>query len=162
LTETVDALIDIGADLNAPGSRFGGTALRGTALRHRVPVMKLLLEAGADPNRADFNRVRRLHTAVAYGNLDVISMLLQFGASKDAADDVGDTPYDGAAKAGQSEVQNLLLGLAARTKENIQERSQGGRKLSVPHFPDFYGRRSRLDSSIVIKVELGTIRRLQT
>jgi hypothetical protein len=122
LTETVEALINNGADLDAPGSRFGGTALHGAVIRDHLPAMKLLLEAGADPNRADHYRVTPLHTAVAYGNLDVISVLLKFGASKEAADGIGETPYHWAVKAGQSESQNLLLGLTPTKTDNIQEK----------------------------------------
>jgi hypothetical protein len=124
LSETVETLINSGADLNAPGSRFGGTALHGAVLRYHIPVMKLLLEAGADPSRADFNGVTPLHTAVAYGNVEVISMLLKFGASKDALDGVGETPYDWAETAGWSESRNLLLGLTAKTGGNARETSQ--------------------------------------
>ena len=58
LAEIVEALIGTGAELNAPGSRFGGTALHAAALREHIPVMKLLLEAGSDPGRADFNHVQ--------------------------------------------------------------------------------------------------------
>lgn len=111
LAEVVEAFISKDAELNAPGSRLGGTALHAAVLREHVPVMKLLLEAGADPSRADFDRVTPLHTAAAYGNPEVVSMLLQFGASKDAPDDLGETPYDWAVQAGQVESQNLLLGL---------------------------------------------------
>src|SRR5205823_3020122 len=110
LAEIVEALINTGAELNAPGSRFGGTALHAAALREHIPVMKLLLEAGADPGRGDFNHVTPLHTAAMYGNPEVVSMLLQFGAPKDAADGVGETPYDLAVQTGQVESQNLLLG----------------------------------------------------
>jgi hypothetical protein len=124
LAEIVEALISTDAELNAPGSRFGGTALHAAVLRGHVPVVKLLLQAGADPSRADFNRITPLHTAVAYGNPEVISMLLQFGAPKDAADGDGETPYDWAVQAGQVESQNLLLGLKFKKGDDLEQRSQ--------------------------------------
>lgn len=161
LEEVVEALIKNGADLNARGSRFGGTALHGAVLRFHIPVMKLLLDAGADATRADFNRVTPLHTAVVHGNIEVISLLLKFGASKDAVDDVGETPLVWAKKAEQRESQNLLLGLEAKARDTATESPQQEVwKRSVPYFPDFYGRRSGLDSSIVLSVEVGTTRRV--
>jgi ankyrin repeat protein len=56
--------------------------------------MKVLLKAGAAPSRAGFNRVTPLYTAVVYGNAEVIGLLLEFGAAKDATDTLGETLYD--------------------------------------------------------------------
>ena len=97
-------------DLNAPGSRFGGTALHGATLRNHVSIMKSLLEAGADPSRADFNKVTPLHTAAKNGNAEVIDLLLKFGASKTAVDSLGFTPYDWAVEAGKTVSQKVLRG----------------------------------------------------
>jgi ankyrin repeat protein len=102
LVDVVEELMKGGADLDAPGSRFGGTALHGATLRQHVPIMKLLLKAGAAPSRAGFNRVTPLHTAVVYGNAEVIGLLLEFGAAKDATDTLGETLYNWDSKAGQT------------------------------------------------------------
>jgi ankyrin repeat protein len=87
-------LISEGANLNASGNRFGGTTFHTAVLRQNVQVMKILLEAGANSSKADFNSILPLHTAVSHGNLEVISILLEYGPSKEAVDDVGETPYD--------------------------------------------------------------------
>lgn len=110
LGDVVECLIRDGVDLDAPGSRFGGTALHGATLREHVSIMRTLLESGAQPSRADFNRITPLHTAVRIGNAEVIRTLLEFGASKDAADSLGETPHDWAIKAGQVSSQRLLRG----------------------------------------------------
>jgi hypothetical protein len=111
LTEMVKRLIKTGINLNAPGSRFGGTALHAAVLRDHTDVIRLLLEAGVNPSQADFNRITPLHTAAAHGNVDAAAMLLDLGASKYLADDEEETPYDWAVAAGQVECQHLLLGL---------------------------------------------------
>jgi ankyrin repeat protein len=65
----VERLIKIGVNLNAAGSRFGGSALDAAIIRHHMGVVKLLLDAGADPSQADFNRATPLHTAVVVERL---------------------------------------------------------------------------------------------
>ncbi|KAI0878261.1 hypothetical protein GGS24DRAFT_14780 [Hypoxylon argillaceum] len=74
--------------------------------------MKMLLDAGADPSQADYNLVAPLHTAARIGNLQVLKLLLDYGASKQAVDSLGETPYDWAVKAGQEGSQKLLMGEA--------------------------------------------------
>lgn len=110
LEEVVASLIEKNVDVNAPGSRFGGTALHGAALREHVPIMEALLKAGADPSRADFNNVTPLHTATRVGNAEVIKLLLKYGASKTAPDKLGETPVDWAKKVGNDISQKLLSG----------------------------------------------------
>ncbi|KAI0808837.1 hypothetical protein GGR55DRAFT_680053 [Xylaria sp. FL0064] len=110
LTEVTEGLIQSGVDINAPGSRFGGTALHGAALREHIGIMKMLLEAGANPSQADHNLIVPLHTAARVGNLQVLKLLLDYGASEQAVDSLGETPYDWAVKAGQIGAQKLLMG----------------------------------------------------
>ncbi|KAI0455785.1 hypothetical protein F5B21DRAFT_182284 [Xylaria acuta] len=112
LGHVTEDLIRSGADINAPGSRFGGTALHGATLREHTSIMEKLLKAGADPSRADYNLVAPLHTAARIGNLQVLKLLLDYGASKQVVDSLGETPYDWAVKAGQKGSQKLLKGEA--------------------------------------------------
>ncbi|KAF2187578.1 hypothetical protein K469DRAFT_661544 [Zopfia rhizophila CBS 207.26] len=119
MKDIVDQLIKMGADLNAPGSRFGGTALHGATLREHTSIMKSLLDAGADPSRADFNAITPLHTAVRIGNPTIMELLLMFGASQDASDSLGETPWDWAMKSGQVVSQKLLRGEEYTMPEGI-------------------------------------------
>lgn len=112
LLEMVRKLIRAGVALNAPGSRYGGTALHAAVIRYHTRVMKLLLEAGADPNQADFNGATPLHTTAAHGKSDLMRILLEYGASTEATDEDGETPYDWAVSAGETESQNILQGLS--------------------------------------------------
>ena len=149
LGEAVTCLLSEGHDIDAPGSRFGGAPLHAAVLRHHVPVMKILLDAGANPSKADFNKATPLHTAVTHGNMEVIKMLLEYGASKDAIDGMGGTPYDWASKAGQTEVLKLLRGNKVEGNISVPSPSPPPADSVVwtRTVPCFYGRRSALSFS---------------
>lgn len=146
--------------LNAPGSRFGGTALHAATLRQHVPVMRALLDAGADLNKADFNGVTPLHTAVTHANVEVVKLLLGRGANADAMDSMGETPRTWAARAGQNEMLRLLEGGTGSdgSREDSSEPKSPEPlvwRRTLPYFPDFYAKRSGMESSIIVKVEIG-------
>ncbi|KAI9697118.1 MAG: hypothetical protein M1820_007933 [Bogoriella megaspora] len=163
LNKIVASLVSQDLDLDAPGSRFGGTALRAAVLRQHIPVMKILLEAGADQNKSDFTDVTPLHTAATYGNVEVVKMLLKFGAKVDARDCTGQTPLDWAEKARQSEVLRLLRGTQSDIEEEgIQLSSPSSPppspltiwKPSAPYSPNIYFKRSSTNSSLVSTLEI--------
>ncbi len=103
-------LIENGANANHALPDSGETPLHAVLCKtNRVrytPLLKILLAAGADPNRAtkpsvetgSFMRDCRtkgetpLHRAAAFGNEEEISLLLAAGSRKDARDSNGDTP----------------------------------------------------------------------
>ena len=183
------------ADLNAPGSRYGGTPLHAAAYRRHISTVRILLEAGASPAKADFNCVTPLHSAAANGDLMVMRILLDhlFHEEANSKDGVGETPHDWAVGAGQSEAAEMLrtmvrapMGNMAETitptttslkpqQRSHQEHPEGNldkgetkdeRSVSPPlgpismdqpvgYFPDFYSKRSGLDSSIVVGVSIG-------
>jgi uncharacterized protein len=102
-------LIENGADVNHPLSDTLETPLHAALSHANRPaynlVVRVLLAAGADPNRAtkpgvetgSFMRDCRthgempLHRAAAFGNAEAIQMLLDAGAVVDARDAHGDT-----------------------------------------------------------------------
>jgi hypothetical protein len=110
LIDVVKRLIRDGADLNVPGSRFGGTALHGAVCRDQIPIIKTLLEAGALPNQSDFDCLSPLHTAASEGYVESLKLLLEYGASPDAKDRGGETPIDWARKSHQPVTLQLLTG----------------------------------------------------
>ncbi len=103
-------LIENGADVNRPLPDTGETPLHAAlckagSLAHQQ-VVKVLLAAGADPNRVTnagvetggFMRDSRtkgetpLHRAATFGTEETIQLLLDFGARPDAKDIGGDSP----------------------------------------------------------------------
>jgi hypothetical protein len=99
--------------LNRRGSRYGGTAIHGAVLRQHTKVMKLLLEAKADPNIPDDNGVLPLHTAAIYGNQEAISMLLDYGAKVNAIYD-NETACDWADRSAHPGTSSLLRSRGAK------------------------------------------------
>ena len=103
-------VLEHGANVNHPLPDTAETPLHSALCKTNRstfnPVMKVLLAAGADPNRAtkpgvetdSFMRDIRtrgetpLHRAAAFGDAEAIQMLLDAGAIIDARDANGDTP----------------------------------------------------------------------
>lgn len=74
----VKALITAKPELLAAGDDLGLTALLLAAKRDNLPLMKLLLEAGADVNATDRNGNSALDRALDAGSPDAVRLLLQF------------------------------------------------------------------------------------
>ena len=102
-------LMERGADANFAGPGSGETPLHAALSSKRAgqhQVVKVLLQASADPNRATkpgveteaFMRDVRtrgetaLHRAAAFANEETIQLLLDSGANREAKDAHGDTP----------------------------------------------------------------------
>lgn len=183
-------------DLNAPGSRYGGTPIHAAAYREHAATVRVLLGAGADASRSDFNGVTPLHSAASTGDLAVIRMLLtdpSLDGATNVTDHQGETPYDWARLAGRAEATELLSHYLPEDAVSIQETTQAfvdrdrqrmpssdpgpswleaeierpvspqrhlgpsARHLPLTYyFPDFYGKRSGMDSSIVVRVSKGS------
>ncbi|CAI9760915.1 unnamed protein product [Fraxinus pennsylvanica] len=83
-----------GGNVNARDS-FGLTLLHIATWRNHVPIVKRLLEAGADPNARDGESGwSSLHRALHFGHLAVACVLLQSGASITLEDLKSRTPID--------------------------------------------------------------------
>jgi ankyrin repeat protein len=108
--QLVAFLIERGADVNRALADTGETPLHAALCKTGRPVfdriLRLLLAAGADPNRAthagvatgSFMRDCRtkgetpLHRAAAFGSVEALQLLLEAGAKVEARDAHGDTP----------------------------------------------------------------------
>ncbi len=71
-------------------------------------LVKMLLDAGADPNAASASGDTPLHTAGFTGNVTVVRMLLEAGGDANATDGKGFTALDHAREKGHSEAAALL------------------------------------------------------
>jgi len=99
----------------------GATPFLLAADRADIPLMRLLLELGADPLVPNFNNTTPLMAAAGLGTtepleeageeveaLEAVKMLLDLGANVNAIDDNGDTPMHGAAYGAYPSVVKLL------------------------------------------------------
>lgn len=80
-----------------------------------VEVMRLLLEAGANPNQCNNYGVRPLHLVAQADATDKLLPLLEYGAKLDEQDVNGDTPIYRAACNGREEIGAALMQLGADT-----------------------------------------------
>jgi hypothetical protein len=92
----VRALIDAGHDIEAADNTDQWTVLHYALMTVTAPpnfgVIKLLLERGANPNRADRRGWTPLHYAARTGDREVITCLLAAGADPKLEDEDGITP----------------------------------------------------------------------
>jgi ankyrin repeat protein len=105
----VEFLLKNGADVSlAARNAQKVTALHAGASRGGAEIVKMLLEAGADPNAKQERGFVPLHSAAANGNAAVVELLLKHGAAANAKADDGKAPADLAAEAGHKEVAERL------------------------------------------------------
>jgi ankyrin repeat protein len=115
--EMVQELLDMGADVNFQNER-GESPLDYTCRNpHQADdtfpiilgnVTQLLLDRGADINARTNDSWTPLHTAVHYGYIEVVRVLLEHGADVGSEDKQGKTPFT-LAKEGHYEIMKLLL-----------------------------------------------------
>lgn len=92
--------------------------------RKDVAIHKLLLNAGAEPNKADDFGQTPLDRAAFWGNKDVVHLLLYVGADPNKANIFGETPLEQASIGGKPDVVKLLLDAGADpNKANNDERT---------------------------------------
>jgi ankyrin repeat protein len=105
----VEFLLKNGADVKlAARNAQKVTALHAGASRGGAEIVKLLLEAGADPSAKQERGFVPLHSAAANGNAAVVELLLKHGARAHAKADDGKTPGDMAAEGGHEDLAEML------------------------------------------------------
>lgn len=110
--EAVRALLDLGADVHLASRPAGFTPLHsavaddtGAAAKE---IVRMLLDAGADPNARSASGGTPLHTAAFTGDVTMIRLLLAAGASPMVEDDRGRTPLDLARERDMTEAAAVL------------------------------------------------------
>lgn len=99
--DAVSLLIDRGAEVDAFGRGWmTGTALHSGASRLQSEVVRVLLEAGANPDVRQSGGWTPLHAAAMNGDLASVELLLAAGADAAATNDEGRTVADLAAESG--------------------------------------------------------------
>ncbi|KAI9164175.1 Inversin-B [Paramyrothecium foliicola] len=154
-------------EVNSPGSRFGGTAFHAATIREHLGVIQQLIAAGADPSKADFNKVTPLHSAASQGNVKVIRLLLDHGASIHPLDGMdGKTPEQWATLSGHEDAAKTINEYSTvpeplRGQWDADTRGQTDCGLAEPwrpkkgYFPDHYETRSGLNCSHIMGIIVG-------
>ena len=107
--ETIQEVIDHGADVNAVNSR-GRTALLLGCFYRQMDSVKVLLEAGADPSVADKEGFSCLHVAIdGHCSKDTLQGLIDHGIHIDATRKDGTNAFLRACSTGQSESVMFLI-----------------------------------------------------
>ncbi|TDC60379.1 ankyrin repeat domain-containing protein [Micromonospora sp. KC207] len=118
------ALLRVGADPNG-ADRDGTTPLYFAALHNKRVAVRILIDAGADPNvesgRGDEGTP--LTGAAAWGHADVVRQLLTHGADPNLREDHGTglSPLEWAARGGHIETEALLRAASATPPQTPRE-----------------------------------------
>ncbi len=143
--ENTNFLIQNGANVNQANA-FGKTPLFYAIEFNRLDIIKLLLDNGANVNQKYINNNEKLalsanigsntpyfitfcalehtsknvlmHTA-AYGNVEILKLLISKGANFNAVDDLGFNALDFALAAGKKENADYLKSLGLKANENL-------------------------------------------
>ena len=128
--EEVQSLLDKGVNPNANSNeicpRVGGIEITTTPLCVAAEngfkdVVKLLLDAGAEPNIADGYGDTPLYSATKNRHTDVVKLLLDAGVEPNMPDKYGDTPLKLAVHNGRKEMVEVLVERGA--EPNIRDNS---------------------------------------
>jgi ankyrin repeat protein len=117
-TDTIQRLLAAGASLTATDEN-GWTPLMAALVRHSVPIVQMLLAAGAKPFINDRGKKGQtaLMLASAAGFIEAMKLLLQAGADVNAVDEAGETALTLAAGSWNSGVginELLAAGVSAK------------------------------------------------
>ncbi|KAM0522461.1 hypothetical protein ACHAPE_002051 [Trichoderma viride] len=130
----VERLLDLGADINAPGSCYG-TALQSACRNGDIRLVKMLLNKGADINVTDRLDQDALQYALSASRdkLDIIKLLLSNGANVNAQSLLGN-PLHAACSMGCSKDEISLL-----LEHGVDIHAKNGDSISVLETAAAYG-----------------------
>ncbi|HTI10065.1 MAG TPA: ankyrin repeat domain-containing protein [Puia sp.] len=102
-------LVEKGAAIDAPSvNSFKVAPIHSAAAISSYPLVKLLVEKGADVNARQQGNFTALHAAAGHGVPEIVRLLLENGADAGAVTDAGETPLFLAEKNGHAEVAELI------------------------------------------------------
>ena len=133
LTEVRRLLLSRMLDVNYKRATYLSTPLHNAALGDHKAVVNLLLDRGADPNRAGPFRRTPLHEAAFHGHIDIVKILLDGGGDPNRVTSYGLTCLHGAIDWNFKEVVQILLQRGAEVDK------QGAYGCTPLHWAAMYG-----------------------
>lgn len=120
-SEAVGAMLEAGAEIDAADEGLGSTALMWAVTGGRTETTRLLLERGADPNRAGKYGQTALMDAARDDWGEIVHLLLRYGADVNAECHPDFTAIYAAASEGNIDIVRLLLAHGADVGGNRGE-----------------------------------------
>lgn len=90
---------------------YGEYPLSYAACLNLTACVRFLMAEGTDPNRQDSNGNNVLHMLVIYDNLEMLKLMIHFGADHKVKNNEGLTPFTLAAKLARKEIFKYLMKL---------------------------------------------------
>jgi len=81
-------------------------------------MVEYLLEQGCDPDRASSSGLTPLHYAAYNNHLEIVQLLLRFGAKIDVRNDGGDTAADLATRNGHHDIADAIRAEELRRRDH--------------------------------------------
>lgn len=107
--ETVDALLDAGADVNlASRESMKVSPLASASAAGQLDIARVLIARGANVNARAASDFTPLHESAASGRMEFAKLLLENGADVNARTSDGKTPLDYAREHNRAEMVQLL------------------------------------------------------
>jgi ankyrin repeat protein len=117
-TDLVSKMIAFGVDVDAPGPQ--GTPLHEAAENGNLPLVRLLVATGAEPNRINDLGESAIFLAVAKGNWEIVEWMTSNGANINATNNLGQTVlHQCAEKADSMAIIRLCVLKADPDKQNF-------------------------------------------
>ena len=102
-------LVEAGAPVDlASENAMQVRPLHSAATARSLPLVRLLLEHGADPNARQHGGWAPIHSAAQNGSLDIVELLIEHGADPTLANDEGVTALQLAQEKGHAALANRL------------------------------------------------------